>query len=137
MARSIAFSLPFAPSVNGYWRHITRGPLAGRVLISRRGRDYRKAVDAQVDAQRIPRAALVGKLSVWIVVCPPDQRTRDLDNLPKGILDSLKHAKVIIDDSEIDDLRIMRGPLVRPAGELRIQIRELAVPTATREMFAA
>ena len=52
------------------------------------------------------------RLAVEILASPPDLRARDLDNLPKGVLDSLTHAGVIRDDSDIDDLRIRRGPKI-------------------------
>ncbi|QDJ44988.1 RusA family crossover junction endodeoxyribonuclease [Bordetella hinzii] len=99
-------TLPFPPSVNGYWRHPTKGPLAGRHLISAEGREYRQAVQAFVGHHQIGRVE--GRLSVAIEVFPPDRRKRDLDNLPKGILDSLTHAGVIEDDGHIDSLLIER-----------------------------
>jgi Holliday junction resolvase RusA-like endonuclease len=46
---------------------------------------------------------------VVVEVYVPDRRKRDLDNLHKGILDSLTHAGVWGDDSQIDDLRIYRA----------------------------
>lgn len=35
------FNLSWPPSVNKYWRHPTKGKLAGRHLISEEGRRYR------------------------------------------------------------------------------------------------
>ena len=48
------------------------------------------------------------RLKVDILVFPPDNRRRDLDNVLKAILDSLEDAKVFKDDSLIDDLRVRR-----------------------------
>ena len=42
------YTLPYPPSVNTYWRHPSRGPLAGRHLISQEGRAYREAIRAHV-----------------------------------------------------------------------------------------
>ena len=135
MSRSFVITLPWPPSVNTYWRSIMKGPLAGRVLLSERGRDYRKRVADAVVTQRIPVRGLEGKLSVWIHAMPPDRRARDLDNLPKGVLDSLKHAGVIRDDCDIDDLRISRFA-IRPGGGLQIQISEIeGAATDSRELF--
>lgn len=39
----------------------------------------------------------------------PDRRRRDLDNMPKALFDGLTHAGVWTDDSQIDDLRIVRS----------------------------
>ncbi len=135
MSQSFVITLPWPPSVNTYWRSIMKGPLAGRVLLSEKGRDYRKAVAAAVFAQQIPVNGLTGKLAVWIHCMPPDRRARDLDNLPKGVLDSLHHAGVIRDDCDIDDLRITRFA-IRPGGQLQIQISEIAgEATESADMF--
>lgn len=105
----IELTLPFPPSVNTYWRHPTKGPLAGRHLISEKGRAYRDAVGFVVAAMLGRSMNLDGRLSVEITAHAPDKRKRDLDNLPKGILDALTHAGVWLDDSAIDRLCIRRG----------------------------
>lgn len=116
----IVVELPFPPSVNTYWRHPNSGKLAGRHLISEKGRAYRDAVMVEVCRYRIPM--LTGRLSVSIDVFPPDRRRRDLDNLHKGLLDGLVHARVIEDDSLIDRLSIERRS-VTPNGRVRVFIK--------------
>ena len=113
-------TLPWPPSVNTYWRHPTRGALAGRHLISEDGRRYRSAVGAIIMSER-HAVGLQSRLRVVIRACPPDARRRDLDNLPKGLLDAIQHAGVYADDSQIDDLRIVRGPVV-PGGQVVVDI---------------
>lgn len=136
MSQSIALSLPWPPSMNTYWRSIMKGPLAGRVLLSEKGREYRKQVAAAVLEQRVPVKLLTGKLAVWIHVLPPDRRARDLDNLLKGVLDGLHHAGVIRDDCDIDDLRVSRFA-IRAGGELQIRISEIpGKATQSGELFA-
>lgn len=125
VARELVLSLPWPPTVNTYWRSVMSGPLAGRVLISERGREYRKTVATLVATESVPRRALTGKLAVDIHAMPPDRRTRDLDNLLKGLLDSLVSAGVLADDSDIDDLRIRRLGAY-PPGEVRVRISEIA-----------
>ena len=120
----LQFSLPFPPSVNHYWRHISKGPSAGRVLISEEGRAYRNSCAATVLEQRVPRHALSGKLAVNIRAYVPDRRRRDLDNLLKSALDALKHCGLIADDGDIDDLQVTRGP-VEKGGVLLVTIREV------------
>lgn len=135
MSQPIVISLRWPPSVNTYWRSVMSGPLAGRVLLSEKGRAYRKHVEFAVLQQRIPRGLLTGKLAVWVHAMPPDRRARDLDNLLKGVLDGLHHAGVIRDDCDIDDLRISRFA-IRPGGELQIQISEIAgAATDSGELF--
>lgn len=115
-------TLPFPPSVNGYWRHPSKGQLAGRHLISEKGRQYRRAVADFVTLHRIGR--VTGRLSVSIEVFPPDRRKRDLDNLPKGVLDSLAHAGVIADDGDIDSLLIERKG-IHKGGMVRVFVATL------------
>ena len=106
----IVMTLPWPPSSNTYWRSLSKGPLAGRVLISEKGRAYRIAAGVAMFDQLRGYPKLSGRLAVTLAVNPPDRRRRDLDNMPKALLDALTHAQVILDDSQIDDLHIVRGP---------------------------
>jgi len=92
--------LPFPPSVNTYWRMFQN-----RMIISKAGRDYRKAVQDAVVIQKANKH-WNESLGVCIEAFRPDNRKRDLDNLLKATLDSLGHAGVYLDDSQITDLRI-------------------------------
>jgi len=66
------------------------------------------------------------RLKVDILVFPPDNRRRDLDNVLKAILDSLEDAKVFKDDSLIDDLRVRRMDTFKDGKiEIGIEIIEL------------
>ena len=113
-------TLPWPPSVNTYWRHPNSGPLAGRHLISDKGRKYREAVKAMAHSV----APVMGRTAVAILACPPDRRRRDLDNLNKAILDSLVNASVIEDDGLIDMLTIVRGEIVKD-GAVYVRIEQL------------
>jgi len=116
-------TLPFPPSVNRYYRSPRSGPLAGRTLISEEARKYRAAVCALV-AESKAAGPMQGLLRVVVEVFVPDRRKRDLDNLHKGILDSLTHAGVWGDDSQIDDLRIYRAGVAKP-GALLVTVTEV------------
>jgi len=116
----IILELPWPPSVNTYWRSPNTGKLAGRTLISERGRSYRRAVADTIMAAGQPKAA-PGRLAVYMNAFPPDRRLRDLDNLPKGVLDALTHAGVIEDDSLIDRLHIERD-VICPNGKIIVRI---------------
>lgn len=98
--------LPWPPSVNTYWRHPTTGKLAGRHLISAKGRAYRDAVRTLIAESRLDRFS--GPVAVDIQAYPPDRRKRDIDNVLKSLFDSLTHAGVWDDDYQIEDLRIRR-----------------------------
>ncbi len=99
-------TLPWPPTVNTYWRNV-----GGRVLISREGRQYRQAVAELAAAERWPKFGS-SRLSVQIEAWMPDKRRRDLDNLLKSLLDSLTHAGVWDDDSQIDGLAIWRAQTI-------------------------
>ena len=109
----INLTLPWPPSTNTYYRNV-----AGKTLISAAGRDYRKAVADQVLVQRGAKL-YQGRLGVDIVAHVPDKRRRDLDNMLKAVLDSLTHAGVYGDDSQIDQLSIKRGSI---GGMLKVEV---------------
>ncbi len=119
MSTIIHLNLPWPPSVNRYWRHPTRGRLAGRHLISAQGRAYRETVAIQVLAQGAVKQ--VGRLALVADAFPPDARRRDLDNLFKSLLDALQHAGVVEDDNQFDALAIRRQHRVQ-GGLIRLHI---------------
>lgn len=118
--RPIELTLPWPPSANRYWRHPTKGKLAGRHLISREGRAYRDAVIWRIRR----RAPLLGRLDVQFQAAPPDRRKRDLDNLLKAAQDALSHAGVWGDDGQIDRLFVERLAPVK-GGVLLVRICEI------------
>jgi crossover junction endodeoxyribonuclease RusA len=132
---SLAFSMPWPPTVNTYWRHTVRGgkkpkdgaPLKksfAKVYLSKQGLRYQSDALGMLRAQKVPRGALRGRLAVHVTAYPPDHRVRDLDNLCKGLFDALKHGGIIVDDGDIDDMHVVRGP-VRSGGVLLLKLSEL------------
>lgn len=117
-------TLSWPPSVNTYWRTPHKGPLAGRTMISEKGRAYREAVIKECAANGATNADIEGRLSVTLLVFPPDRRRRDIDNIPKAVLDALAHAGVYRDDSQIDELVIRRCSIVQDGG-VRVEIRRI------------
>jgi crossover junction endodeoxyribonuclease RusA len=109
--------LPWPPSMNRYWR-----TYQGRMIISQEGRAYREAVISLLIERKVKPIA--GKLIVEIEAWRPDNRVRDLDNLLKATLDSLTHAGVYNDDSQIVDLRIYWA--VEKGGMLKIWLKEVS-----------
>lgn len=116
------FTIPFPPSVNSYWRHPSTGRLAGRTLISEAGRRYRDAIMAQSVAEKWPNFG-VSRLRVDIEAWMPDRRRRDLDNVLKAALDSMTHAMLWKDDSQIDELSVKRVPTM--GGMLKVKVEAL------------
>lgn len=117
----LELELPFPPSANSYYRHPTKGKLAGRHLISAEGRAYREEVIWKVAPLNINYS---GRLAVTLSCHMPDNRRRDLGNVEKALCDALTYAKLWNDDSQIDDLRIIRGEVIR-GGKVIVKIEEL------------
>ena len=113
-----AFDLPWPPSVNRYYRHV--GP---RVLVSREGRRYRMMCVSRLSGLH-PR--LEGPVALSVACHPPDRRRRDLDNLLKSLQDSLVHAGLLADDSQIRILHMeMQGP-APPEGKVHVRLAPLS-----------
>ncbi len=116
----IALTLPYPPSVNRYWRSVQ-----GRVLISKEGRQYRDAVFAAVFGKPGSKAVSgADRVRFRMIVNPPDRRRRDLDNTLKAVCDSLTHAGVWQDDSQVDELTVTRGEM-KPGGEVTVIVERM------------
>lgn len=111
--------LPFPPTINHYWRHAMRRGRAC-VYVADAGRTYRQRVRSILGGA--PK--LTGRLRVAVRACPPDRRTRDLDNLCKCLFDSMTSAGVWNDDSQIDELVIVRDKPSR-GGLVEVSVEEL------------
>jgi len=127
------FRLPYPPSINNYYGYKPRG---GR-YIKAEGREFRSVVIHSLKQAFAERewTPLECRLSVWVEVFCPDRRRRDLDNIKKALLDALTHAGVYQDDCLIDDLRSVRGPVVK-GGLVRVHVRKiLSDPKTAAELF--
>ncbi len=117
----MTLDLPWPPSVNNYWRHITVGPYQARTLISRNGREFRRQAMRSLAEQGFPRGTYWCGLKVSIDAHEPNRLRRDLDNLLKPLLDVLVASGVIGDDSQVNRLEIQRAPMVS-GGLIRMTI---------------
>lgn len=122
-------TLPFPPSLNHYWRHVVLpmrgGKSRAQVVISKDGREYREAVLTSCAACSLTRWPGHERLKVTLTLHAPDARKRDLDNHAKAALDALTHAGIWADDSQIDELRIVRGAKFGGAGLLRVLVERI------------
>jgi crossover junction endodeoxyribonuclease RusA len=91
------------------------------VYVSGVGKIYRKVANELVMEAAMKQQYLkqAGPLRVEIEAFPPDKRKRDLDNVLKSLLDSLTHAGVWEDDSQIEDLRIYKATI---AGMVKVRV---------------
>ena len=113
---AVSVELPWPPSVNRYYR-----VFRNRILISRDGRKYRTMVVSRPGGINRMRT---GEVSGAIDLYPPDRRRRDIDNPLKCLLDSMTHAGLYEDDSQIKDIELhMREPMP-PEGLVHVTLRE-------------
>lgn len=117
----MVIQLPWPPSSNTYWRRN-----GGRYFISTKGQAYRlHVIKICLELGLANSFTEDDRLSVSILAYPPDKRRRDLDNLFKGLMDSLQHAKVFPDDSQIDELSIRR--IESRFGMIEVTVEKLLV----------
>jgi crossover junction endodeoxyribonuclease RusA len=114
--------LPFPPTVNSYYL-VVGGTRRGVKRISKAGRDFRVKIEEEVVEQIGQAPLLHSRFALRVILYPPDQRIRDLDNYMKALLDALTQARVWEDDSLIDQLLIYRG-VVTQGGKTRILISD-------------
>jgi crossover junction endodeoxyribonuclease RusA len=124
-AQGLTLELPFPPSTNTYWRHITIGKRA-RTLISEKGRAYRVSVAETCMIKNIP-TYMHGPIACTLDLYPPCNRRRDCDNYAKALLDALTYALVYNDDSQIIDLHIRMHPKHAP-GRVVVTLTPISAP---------
>jgi crossover junction endodeoxyribonuclease RusA len=104
----VIFCLPFPPSTNHYYRIF-----GGMAVISPTGRLYAEKVRLRLQRSWVP--PITDPVKLEVLLCPPDRKRRDLDNFAgKALLDAIKKAGVYEDDSLIDELRAIRGTVIKP-----------------------
>lgn len=108
-------TLPYPPSANRYWRHNR-----GRTHLSSEAKAYRVQVLNGVRGQTTFGSA---RLSVAVDAYPPDRRRRDLDNILKQLLDALQYAGIYEDDSQIDELVVIRREKFT-GGKVQVEVKE-------------
>lgn len=119
----ISFDMPYPPSVNQYWTPQSKGRFA-ELRLSDKGRKYRGVAAGILLSQYIPKKKILDRVSITIEVYPPDKRRRDLDNLPKGLLDAITRYEFWDDDSQVDEMRVIRKHVVKN-GLIKINVRKI------------
>ena len=123
MFPTIILDLPAPNSTNHHWKHE-----GGSHRVSDEAKAFRTEVAWIVKMRRVMAPPGV-RLSVGVQYFPPDRKRRDLDNFcGKSLLDALVYAKVIEDDSLIDELVATRMP-VFPGGKCKVFISQFVPMT--------
>jgi crossover junction endodeoxyribonuclease RusA len=109
--------LPFPPTVN---HHVsTKGKMR---FILPKGRQFRAEVCEIVLEKKLE--PLTGRLKVFVELFPDSRRRMDIMNREKPLCDALTHAGVWLDDSQIDDFRIVRRQVQPGDGACKVIIYE-------------
>lgn len=111
--------LPWPPTTNQL-HTVSRG----RKILSSKGREYRANATAAVHEQGSPRLGSA-RLSVTLTLHPPTRAKRDIANFEKAVVDALVFARVLDDDEQIDELRLVRGEVDRPDGQVVVTLEPL------------
>lgn len=105
--------LPFPPSVNHIWLHSRDGVYSAddskryKALVQQLALlNGRGDTEYYIKVHRIPEPKQ--RIKFRAVFFCPDNRKRDLDNLPKVVLDGLTEAKVWKDDSQICEMHTFK-----------------------------
>ena len=114
-----SFTLPYPPSVNGYWR-----TFRNRQIISKRGREYVKLVGSVMSELMLKGEKVDCDVSFSMVINPPTLRSYDVDNFTKGVFDALSKCEFWIDDSQVQKLTVVKGEKVK-GGNVEITINKL------------
>lgn len=103
----VNLTLPYPPSVNTYWgfsghrRYLTERAVTFKHEVWRIAKQYKVA-------------SLGGsRLELTVVLYPPDNRVRDIDNVLKPTIDALCQAGIFNDDSQVDVLSVRRAEVVK------------------------
>ena len=137
--------LPIPPSANAYWRQRViklKNPSRKQLLytggysaigyIAPEAQAYRDQVKEMITQLGFRMSS--SALRVEIVVCFSDNRRQDIDNRVKPLIDALKEAGVMEDDTQVVELSVKRGPVIKE-GRIVVRVFEI-IPDYDRALYA-
>jgi crossover junction endodeoxyribonuclease RusA len=115
-------TIPIPPSVNGIWRAVSRG---GRTHCIKSA-PYKRWLNVVVPLMRmgLPHVPPPARVLILIYGGKGWRRGRDLDNVAKVVLDGLRHAQRIEDDSteHVVEVRMRYHPAKRVGEAARCEV---------------
>ena len=111
-----SFSLPWPPSVN-----VWKTPFKNRMILSKRGRDYRVSVAESMRLLGLDGEMLTGRLTVSLKLYPPTLRRFDVDNFTKSLFDALTSCGFWEDDEQVYRLTVEKMQK-EPPGRVDIKV---------------
>ncbi len=118
--------LPMPPSVNHYWGKSVKsggGRKYVHVYLTSKAKQFRASVIAYVASLNGIRTHQ-GRIKAVVTLHGATKRNFDVDNFMKGIGDALTHARVYRDDSQIDELVVKRGEIIK-GGQVDVELYEI------------
>ncbi|SDO29283.1 crossover junction endodeoxyribonuclease RusA [Halomonas shengliensis] len=112
--------MPWPPSTNRIWRNVGK-----RTLLSKEARVFRNRARGELLAQGAANRKLAGRVALEVVLYPKNGRAFDIDNKLKALLDALTYSRVWLDDGQVDEILVVRGPQKEEA-QARVTITERA-----------
>ncbi len=122
--------LPMPPSVNHYWSKTVRrskGRTYVHVYLSARAVKFRNEVIAQVaDIAQLNGSIRThnGRIKAVVMLHGATKRSYDVDNFNKALFDALTYSRVYQDDSQIDELVVKRGEVIK-GGRAVVELYEI------------
>ena len=110
------FTLPQPPSINGY-----RAVARGRLITSKRGRDYFKAVADIMKGLNLDNEMIEQKVLISLVIHPRTLAKFDVSNYLKAYEDALVKCGFLEDDHWIEYGSIRKGEKVK-GGLLEVKV---------------
>lgn len=131
--------LPMPPSVNHYWSKSVgraKGKSYVHVRLSDRANKFRNDVVAQV-ADIAQRHGSIrthnGRIRAVVTLHGATKRSFDVDNYGKGLFDALTYCKVYKDDSQIDEMIVKRGEVIK-GGQVDVELYEIKDKKCTNHL---
>jgi len=128
MTMNLSFELPFPPSVNTYYRSSFR---SRSVYLSKKGREFHQLAlvglmefsDAGTSDTLLPSFP-TERLRILVELIPGDRRSFDIDGRLKALLDTME-GHIYTNDSQIDELEVIRKPMDKGKARCRVTISEI------------
>lgn len=117
------FLLPWPPTANSMWKHISRKG-SGQHYLSERYKAWKDAAGKELMVQRAKM--VTGPVRILIGLCAPTNHAWDLDNRVKPILDLLVNCMVI----EEDNTSIVREIVVQTADQVGAHVTVIPLEAA-------
>lgn len=124
-------AFPIPPSINAYygdnivWSKKQQRYIANR-YVTHEGKAYQKMIaERLLEMQKWFRSE--SPLRLEILVCFHDDRRQDISNRLKVLEDALTNGNVMLDDKQVEELEIRRGPNIKH-GAVMVRLTEI-LPT--------